>query len=599
MANSEEYIIPDYEFIKKTRDYIIFDKAPKLVFNYNAEEFPFDDWYTNVNRETDPKPEVPGTLTLENCPDTYKFNNIDLQYIRVRGNYTANYRKKSLKIKFNEKQNILGLNNGKKAKEWLLLADHGDNSMLRNALGYYMGQKMLSTQWSSTFTFVQVYLNDYYLGLFLLCDQKEVGKNRVNVNEPEKNYTGVDIGYFFERDDYYDPIAGTDPGFIIHYSDEYIPAVLPKISHPTNQYYGVGSRGRAYRDGYTIHSKIYSDDQAAFLKKYMQLAYNIIYEACIYGTYLEINSNDINDWQNWELVPSESTDPAKVVGKVIDLDSFINMYILQEFVGDPDLAHSSFYFCLDASPEGNRKVALTCPWDHDRTLGLCDGLKDAAYNDLWVKDAHYNPWVAVLPQADWFKDLLKQRWQELYDSHLFSKCLNMLEDYARTYEADFALNYQKYNIRWEDEPTGMSNPKVAASIRPEFYEGVETQRDTETLLSNWINTRFQALHEVLEGQGSTNWPQPPIPPEPTTDPTIFRKDKLVKAFTQEEWNEKYNNAASQADELTKLWNQLYAHPSNAAVIMYNKMYAAVAAGKKLTDPELQADLKAWNANAAR
>ena len=44
---------------------------------------------------------------------------------------------------------------------------------------------------------------------------------------------------------------------------------------------------------------------------------------------------------------------------------------------------------------------------------------------------------------------------------------------------------------------------------------------------------------------------------------------------------------------------LYTSKSNAAVILYNKMYAAVCAGKKLADPELQAELKAWNENAAR
>ena len=54
----------------------------------------------------------------------------------------------------------------------------------------------------------------------------------------------------------------------------------------------------------------------------------------------------------------------------------------------------------------------------------------------------------------------------------------------------------------------------------------------------------------------------------------------------------YKNAANNADELTKLWNMLYSSQSNAAVILYNKMYAAVASGKKLTDPELQAELRA-------
>ena len=79
----------------------------------------------------------------------------------------------------------------------------------------------------------------------------------------------------------------------------------------------------------------------------------------------------------------------------------------------------------------------------------------------------------------------------------------------------------------------------------------------------------------------------------------FRRDQIAKSYTQEQWNEMYNNAAKNADALTKLWNQIYEHPSNAAVLFYNKMYMAVASGKSLDDPDLQEEIKAWNEQAAR
>ena len=79
----------------------------------------------------------------------------------------------------------------------------------------------------------------------------------------------------------------------------------------------------------------------------------------------------------------------------------------------------------------------------------------------------------------------------------------------------------------------------------------------------------------------------------------FRHDQIAQNYTQEEWNEMYSNAAKNADELTRLWNQIYRNPSNAAVLFYNKMYKAVASGKSLDDPELQAEIRAWNAQAAR
>ena len=117
---------------------------------------------------------------------------------------------------------------------------------------------------------------------------------------------------------------------------------------------------------------------------------------------------------------------------------------------------------------------------------------------------------------------------------------------------------------------------------------------------------MKTLHQLFDGQGSTDWPEPPEPPDPPGpeppdpgDASIFRKDKLVKHYTEESWNQMYNNAAKHADELTKLWNMIYSSKSNKAVLFYNKMYMAVASGKSLSDPDLQAELRAWNAQAAR
>ena len=79
----------------------------------------------------------------------------------------------------------------------------------------------------------------------------------------------------------------------------------------------------------------------------------------------------------------------------------------------------------------------------------------------------------------------------------------------------------------------------------------------------------------------------------------LRRDQIAKNYSQEEWNQLYQNASEEADELTKLWNMLYNQPSNAAVLLYNKMYEAVANGKKLTDPDLAAEIAAWNASAGK
>lgn len=60
--------------------------------------------------------------------------------IKVRGNSTSEYPKKPYRIKLDKKASLLDLNSNNKFKDWVLLADWRDPSMLRNSAGLYLGQ---------------------------------------------------------------------------------------------------------------------------------------------------------------------------------------------------------------------------------------------------------------------------------------------------------------------------------------------------------------------------------------------------------------------------------------------------------------------------
>ena len=94
-------------------------------------------------------------------------------------------------------------------------AEYNDSSMLRNSLAFTLAKSICPEQWTADFKYVHLYANSDYLGLYLLCEHKEAKEGRVNVYRPEDGYTGVDIGYFFERDDYFNP-NHEDIGFYIH-----------------------------------------------------------------------------------------------------------------------------------------------------------------------------------------------------------------------------------------------------------------------------------------------------------------------------------------------------------------------------------------------
>ena len=115
--------------------------------------------------------------------------------IKVRGNSTASAGngKRPYRLKFDKdvkdangtvtethKHDLLG--SGYKKRNWTLLANAFDNSMMRNAVTYHIG-KYVGMPFCPGYKFVDLVINDEYRGTYQVSDQVEVGKNRVNINE--------------------------------------------------------------------------------------------------------------------------------------------------------------------------------------------------------------------------------------------------------------------------------------------------------------------------------------------------------------------------------------------------------------------------------
>lgn len=107
--------------------------------------------------------------------------------IKVRGNSTANPTngKKAYRLKFDKKlgatkHDMLGL--GYSARNWTLLANVFDHSMIRNALSYHL-EKEVGMDFCPGYKFADVVINGNYRGTYQICDHVEIDKNRVNIDE--------------------------------------------------------------------------------------------------------------------------------------------------------------------------------------------------------------------------------------------------------------------------------------------------------------------------------------------------------------------------------------------------------------------------------
>lgn len=89
-----------------------------------------------------------------------------------------------------------------KNKSWTLLANHGDKSLLRNAVTSAMGD-FLGQPFNPAAHFVDLFLNGTYIGNYQVSDQVNVDNKRVEIYEQEEMATdssNITGGYLVEVD---------------------------------------------------------------------------------------------------------------------------------------------------------------------------------------------------------------------------------------------------------------------------------------------------------------------------------------------------------------------------------------------------------------
>ncbi len=390
-----------------------------------------------------------------NCEEEFRIDEAAAG-IKVRGNSSAYYgdvdeiraNKAPYRIKFDEKQSLLGLNSGAKCKSWVLLKT--DWNLIQNSVAFRMGRTLLGDNaFCSDSTFVHLYINEKLQGIYLLCEQSQVTSSRVDIHEPEKNEAGTRIGYYMEIDNY----AGSEPDQP-YFGMDYAYGNVTDIE-------GV-NRDFVWAD-YTLKSEITSEEQVKFIERYMNNLFKVLYEACVNDNYLTVNPGGI-------LMQSDHTSAYEVANALLDLQSVVDMYILYEIVHDNDCGEGSFYMCIDFAPDSKcPKLQFTSPWDFNwaYTDEPAGRYYAAAFNnDDFVASMgdRSNPWFILLMTEDWFVDLVRERWTQVRTDGSLEACLlaeetyildhekeiNIMEDYTSACALDL-LTWIRTRIQWLDE----------------------------------------------------------------------------------------------------------------------------------------------------
>ncbi len=371
--------------------------------------------------------------------DEQQLSNVSAQ-IRGRGNYTWNYcKKKSYRLKFDEKRSVLGSEN--KDRNWVLLSNGFDNSLTRNYIGLELGERFKTVSFSSMHEFIELYINGNYCGVYLFCDLIETGSGRVDLNDdlsdPEslaflverdtysKKGEGVlDFDYFILENDY-------DWSFNIHFPDPDAPTYDPDI-------------------------------YVTYIKNYLYDALDAI------GT------------KDWEYIQ-----------QYIDVESFAEMYIIHECMLNLDVGWNSFYMYKDKGG----KLCLGPPWDFDLSAGNYNAIRhssDKSYTDAYpAYDVDFYDQLWGLKQNTWFRRLVRvPEFVELLQLKLDELDSTIKEVYSLADPNNANGLYKKYGVALEKN---MEHWGVFTNEGPTAVKSLKTITEQQQYLYDWLMERLRVV----------------------------------------------------------------------------------------------------------
>ena len=303
---------------------------------------------------------------------------------------------------------------------------------MRNYLAYEFSNRI--GRYASRTKFVEMFLNDsgdatigdkHYVGIYLLIEKIKRGKNRVDIKSLKPaDSTG---GYILKIDkmDWYETYFSTRYGTRLFH-------VYPK--------------GREM-----------SDTQKAWIQNYMSE-----FEAALAG--------------------KDFKDPERGYAKYIDIDAFIDHFIINELFRNIDGFRNSTYMYKDRGG----KLTMGPVWDFNLSMG------NAAFNEGWKTDGwlvYTNPvpfWWDRLLQDKNFTRKLAKRWKELRKDILATS--KLLDEINRT--AEYLSEAQKRNFqRW---------PVLGRQVFANPGSGPPTYEQVVVEVKTWLQARLKWIDEHIE-----------------------------------------------------------------------------------------------------
>lgn len=376
--------------------------------------------------------------------------------IEIRGSSTQMFPKKQYGVETRDANgndldvSLLGF---PAESDWIFYAPYTDKSLMRNFLAYSLARTM--GRYATRCKYFELVINNDYKGIYILFEKIKRDKNRVNIKKIEPTDISGDAltgGYIIKIDKW------TGEG-----NDGWYSNFLPYLN-------------AWQRISYQYHIPKPEDivsQQKAYIQNYM---FN--FESKMYAT----NFNN----------------PDSGYSKMIDISSFVDMFLINEMSKNVDGYRLSTYMYKDRNSVSS-KLVMGPIWDYNLAFGNADYYQGAVLTG-WMLDyldtdqgflssdgAVVPFWWRKIEYDTNFQNQVKTRWESIktkgIDFNWFNSKIDSLVVYLNESQQ---RNFQ----RW---------PVLGVYVWPNAYIG-QTFTDEIFYLKSWIRDRLNWVNDNLPGE---------------------------------------------------------------------------------------------------
>ncbi|MEA5460353.1 CotH kinase family protein [Arcicella sp. LKC2W] len=337
--------------------------------------------------------------------------------------------------------------------DWVLNATYNDKTLMRDVLSYDLANRM--GRYATRTRYCELMLNNQYHGLYILMEKIKRDKNR------------VDVSSLKTTDNSGDDVTG---GYIL------------KIDKTE------GSISRSWRTNVTNGLQKFTIP--------IQIEYPKITD--ITDAQFNYIKDYVTDFET-SLLSTDFKNPKAKWRDLIDLDSFVDYFLITEFTKNVDGYRLSTYFYKDKDSKGG-KLKMGPAWDYNLAFGnasyhegyLTSGWQYKVNNlAILAKDIAFlspNWWEQLVQDTD-FRNHASNRWEVLRKNALSTDRINKWLDSTSTV---LQPAMERNNNRW----TGV----LGKYVWPNYYVGT-TYQDELNWMKEWIRQRSIWLDGQLKVWG--------------------------------------------------------------------------------------------------